>query len=403
MSLTIYRLARRLLPLVAKRSLMARVAAGREHPKNWIEKMGVPSLPRPNGPLVWLHAVGLGEVLSLRGLIAALHDANPALQFLVTTSSLAAADAFAKQDLPRTQHQFLPLDAPHYVAVFLDHWSPQIVVWAEQDLWPGLICDVAKRNIPQVLVNARMNNTSAAKHRRLRGAFRKALNHMEFITAQDTQTAQNLTTLGAEQTIAITGGTKAGAPPLAHDPAFLDELQLIAKGRRIWLCISAYIEDVAIAVEAQAIVHQTDPSVLLIIAPRHIDLVLDMAIPRRSKGQAPDGPIWVCDTLGDLGVLYRAADIALIGGTFHAIEGHNPWEAIALGCGVLHGPRTANFASDFAALDDCGAAASVTNAKAIADAILGKTRHPNATNADSLLAVAKGDVAALADRILRLL
>ena len=308
-----------------------------------------------------------------------------------------------KQDLPNTRHQFLPLDTNRYTTTFLDHWDPQLVVWAEQDIWPGFIDDVAWRDIPQVLVNARMNAASFAKHQKFAGAFRASLNKMARITAQDQQSADHLTRLGASQSISVTGGTKAGAPQLSHDPDFLADLKAKTTGRRVWLCASAYLEDVAVAVEAQAILRQSDPDALLIIAPRDPKLPLDATIPRHSNGDVPDGPLWICDTLGDLGTLYQLADLALIGGTFNVIQGHNPWEAVALGCGVLHGPNTANFRADFASLDACNAAVMVQDSAAIAAILRDTDARPVAANAAPLINAAKDQITDLARELRALL
>ena len=130
--LATYLAASRLVPLVAPGLLARRLVRGKELPDRWREKLGEASLPRPEGPLIWLHAVGLGEVLALRGLIAAM--ANPsAAEFLVTSTTRGSAEVLARNLPPRTRHQFLPLDAPGEVARFLDHWRPDLSIWAEQD------------------------------------------------------------------------------------------------------------------------------------------------------------------------------------------------------------------------------------------------------------------------------
>ena len=159
-SLALYRAAtsalRPLLPLHLKK----RLQRGREHSERWREKQGFSSLPRPVGKLVWLHAVGLGEVLALRGMIVALQTCDPCLQFLVTSSTTASAETFDKNLPPRTIHQFLPLDTGRYTQRFLDHWHPDLALWSEQDIWPGLVTQTARRGIPQALINVRMNATS---------------------------------------------------------------------------------------------------------------------------------------------------------------------------------------------------------------------------------------------------
>ncbi|MCO4848110.1 MAG: 3-deoxy-D-manno-octulosonic acid transferase [Yoonia sp.] len=395
----LYLAARRLIPLIAPLVLRARRKRGKEHRTRWVEKCGQPSLPRPTGPLIWLHGVGLGEVMSLRGLIAALHDIDDTLEFLVTTSSLAAASAFAGQMPLKTRHQFLPLDSPRYTRPFLDHWQPDLVIWAEQDIWPGLIHDVGKRGIPQALINARMNAVSFAKHAKQSGLFGVSLRRMAIITAQDQTTADNLIALGADPNIQVIQGLKAAAPMLAYDAPDLARLRDITQGRRVWVTAPAYGADVDIALAAHAKLRMSDPTALVIIAPRDPALHLPIDLPRRSKGQHPDGPVWVADTLGELGLFYRLADTALIGGSFHDIQGHNPWEAAAIGCAILHGPMTANFAYDYTELDRRGGAIMVETSADIVTALKSANTPVMIQNAGMLIAKAKTDLNTLATQL----
>lgn len=211
-TLRLYLALRHLVPLFATPFLKRRLARGKEHPTRWTEKLGRTTAERPSGPLIWLHAVGLGEVLSLRGIITEMGKIDPSTNFLITSSALSSANAIAGQMPPRTQHQFMPLDNAQFSQHFLNHWQPDLVIWAEQDIWPGLICDIAKRNIPQALVNARMSAFSFAKHAKTRALFSAALDRMVLITAQDSDTAMNLSALSVTKPISINNSFKAAAP-----------------------------------------------------------------------------------------------------------------------------------------------------------------------------------------------
>jgi len=199
-----YLAASYLIPLLAPTLLRRRLKRGKEHPTRWHEKLG-----RAVGPLVWLHAVGLGEVLSLRGLITAMAAARPDLSFLVTSTTAISANVFAKNAPPRTIHQFLPLDAPQYRRRFLDHFRPDLCIWAEQDLWPGMVSDLGRRTIPQCIVAARMNARSFSSHQKAKGLYRDLYGAMTLITAQDPQTAEHLKALGAA--VEVTGSLKPAA------------------------------------------------------------------------------------------------------------------------------------------------------------------------------------------------
>ena len=400
--LWLYLCARHAIPLIAKPLLKKRLAKGKEHPTRWTEKLGRPSAPRPKGPLIWLHAVGLGEVLSLRGLINAMNNIDPTANFLITSTALSSANGIAAQLPPRTQHQFLPLDVPSYAAQFLDHWQPDLVIWAEQDIWPGLIYDIHERGIPQALVNARMNATSFQKHAKAQALYKSAFHSMALITAQDRDTAEHLTKLGATAPITLNSSLKSAAPPLTCDVTELKILQRATQKRRVWIIAPAHAPDIDLAIKAHKMLLAHEPTALLIIAPRNLNTPLPENLPRRSAGQHPNGPIWIADTLGEMGLLYRLADTALIGGTFNDTQGHSPWEAAALGCAILHGPNTANFANAYAALDRNHAALLVTSSTEIADALLHANRTALIQNAKDLTAQARADIIPIAKSLLAL-
>lgn len=360
LALRAYLVASRAIPLVAPRVLGLRLARGKELPDRWREKLGEPSLPRPDGPLVWLHAVGLGEVLALRGLIAAMAGQSGA-EFLVTSTTRGSAEVLAKNLPPRTRHQFLPLDAPGYLERFLDHWRPSLSIWAEQDLWPGAVHAVDARGIPQALVNARMNPDAYARRRRWAGLYADLFARFRLITAQDGVTADHLQALGAKG-VSVRSSLKAAAPPLAADPKDLAAAREALVGQRPVLLASSHHDDEFATLAAFRALRRKP---LLVIAPRdpaRADEIAarvaehGMTSTRRSRGEGPTADIWIADTLGEMGLWYRLCPVTILGGTFGATEGHNPWEPAALGSAILHGPRTANFASDFNALHEAAAA-----------------------------------------------
>lgn len=399
-----YLIAARAIPLVAPGLLKRRLAKGKEDPARWREKLGEATEPRPDGPLIWLHAVGLGETLALRGLIAAMAAQSDA-QFLVTSTTRASAQVLAQNLPPRTRHQFLPLDAPGYLNRFLDHWRPSLSIWAEQDLWPGAVIATHARQIPLALVNARMNAAAFQRRKRWRALYADLFARFALITAQDDATATHLQALGAKG-IRVTGSLKAAAPPLSANPDALATARTALSGRRPILLASSHAEDEAVTLTALT---ASPVKPLLLIAPRDphrgpdiaaTATALGLTATLRSAGQGPTADVWIVDTFGELGLWFRLCPTTLIGGTFGLIEGHNPWEPAALGSAILHGPRIANFAADFAALDGAGGALAVT-ADALVPALMAD-HSPMAANAKALCDAAQGSLAPLAADLLAL-
>lgn len=395
----------RAITLIGPIHLRRRLAKGKELPDRWREKLGEPTEPRPDGPLVWLHAVGLGEVLALRGLIAAMAEQSDA-RFLVTSTTRGSAQVFAANLPPRTTHQFLPLDAPRYLNRFLDHWRPALSIWAEQDLWPGAVAATDARGIPLALVNARMNAEATARRLRYKTLFADLLSRFQVITAQDEGTAHNLQALGAKG-VRVTGSLKSAAPPLTADPQALSAAKAALGGRRPVLLASSHPDDEGIAFAA---LRDTQTRPLLIVAPRDphgrgTDVAARAAghgltATHRSAEQGPTADVWIADTFGEMGLWYRLCPVTLIGGSFGPTEGHNPWEPAALGSAILHGPHIANFAADFAALHGAGAAQPVSPETLVA--ALAADHSAMATRAKALSDLAKGSLRPLAAQLLDL-
>jgi 3-deoxy-D-manno-octulosonic-acid transferase len=386
--------------------LRRRLKKGKELPERWAEKLGHATVPRPDGPLIWMHAVGLGEALALRALIKALKSARPELHILVTSSTRGSAEALAANGLSGALHQFLPLDCPRARRRFLDHWRPDLAVWSEQDIWPGLVHATAQRGIPQMWINARMNADAHARRAKMPRLYRATYGCFARISAQDAQTARFITDLGGAAT--VRGSLKPAAAPLADQPGPRTLLAAMQAGRRIWLAASSHPQDEAIALEAH---RNADTPDLLIIAPRYAHRgpevettvrAMGLRVARRAKGETPDAEteVYVADTTGEMGLWYRLAETALIGGTFSDIQGHNPWEAAALGCAILHGPQTANFRADYQALDAANAATCVSDAPALTRALTAPATARQPAHAKALVEQGRSLVEQLASQLL---
>lgn len=397
---------------IAPGLLRRRLARGKEDPARWVEKLGQPTQERPEGQIIWLHAVGLGEVLALRALIAALSRAAPEVSFLVTSSARSSAQVLADNLPRRTIHQYLPLDAPRYLARFLDHWRPALSVWAEQEIWPGAVVASQRRGIPVALVNARITVAGFDSRRRVRGLFSDVLERMGLIAAQDAASARHLMQLGA-RSVQVAGSLKAAAPVLAVDAAALAECRAALGGRRIWVAASTHAGDEAEAIAAQVRLWAQDPAWVLILVPRdpvrrgEIAAALDAAaLPFVLRSQqvlpGPEHAVLLADSFGELGLWYRLAEAALIGGGFDAIGGHNPWEAAALGVAVFHGADVHNFAADYARLDGAGAAQVVAPGQ-LAGAIDGADIAAMTGRALAIVAQSAGAIDPLAAQLLGLM
>ncbi len=357
-----------------------------------------------------MHGVGLGEVLALRGLILSLLDQQPELSFLVTSSTKTSAEVFSKNTTPNTIHQFLPLDAMAFITKFLDHWQPQLSVWAEQDLWPAMVTETHRRNIPLTIVNARMNEKSYESRLKVKNLYSDLYKRFHSISTQEKTTARHMNLLGAS---AIVGGSlKAAAIPLQDNPDKRIEFSNSIAGRTCWLLASSHAEDETVALTAHQQLLKSHPQALLVIAPRLIDrkqdiinqcIEFNMSVATRSNNTLPGQHhnIYLADTFGEMGIWYRLSMAAFIGGSMGPVQGHNPWEAIALGCAVIHGPNVDNFANDYATLQKCNAALAISNAEQLLQCLRRDDQLQDANNnAKNLLADQNKPIDSIANMLL---
>lgn len=354
-ALTLYRALTTLLGPLIMLYLLRRLAAGKEDRARFAERRGLASRARPDGPLVWVHAASVGEAVSMLALIDELVAERPSVSVLVTTGTVTSARLLATR-LPegRARHQYVPVDRPAYVRRFLDHWRPDLALWVESELWPNLILETSARNVPLVLVNGRMSAESFRGWQRWPGIIRPVLHAFDLCLGQDVVQAERLRQLGAERTLCV-GNLKAAAGPLPVSEAELARLAVQAAGRPLWLAASTHAGEEEAAAEAHRVLKQRWPDILTIIVPRHparagaIAAMLKgdgLTVARRSLAEPIDArtEIYLGDTLGELGLFYRLAGVAFIGGSLAPMGGHNPLEAALLDCALLHGPDMSNCA-----------------------------------------------------------
>jgi 3-deoxy-D-manno-octulosonic-acid transferase len=352
-ALGLYRAGTRLAVPYLRGLLRRRLAAGKEDPHRLAERQGVPSRPRPDGPLIWLHAASVGESISALSLIDRLLDRHPDAHILVTTGTVTSARLLATRLPARSFHQYFPLDVPNWGRGFLDHWRPDLVLWMESELWPNMLGELRRRGVPMALVNARMSAASFANWRRLPGAAATLLDSFAICFAQSEEQAERLRRLGARDVICA-GNLKYSADPLPADAEALVALRALLDGRAVVLWASTHEGEERIAGALHQRLRVDRPNVLTVIVPRHPARAAEIAgeltqtglrVRQRSCGDAvtDSDDIYLADTMGELGLFYRVAGIAVIGNSFGHDGGHNPLEAAQLDCAVLFGPGMANF------------------------------------------------------------
>jgi 3-deoxy-D-manno-octulosonic-acid transferase len=373
LSLSAYRLATRLGTPFAGLLLILRLNKGKEDPLRLDERKGVAALPRPSGALVWLHGASVGEALSLLPLMERLTQSGR--HVLLTTGTVTSAGLLARRMPGDAIHQYAPLDAPGYMRRFFRHWRPDLGLIAESELWPNMIVEATGAGTPLVMVNARMSPRSFERWTRAPALIAALLQRVDLALAQSEGDADRLRRLGARAASAI-GNLKFDAPAPPADRRELAALAGLTSGRQIWIAASTHEGEERIAAEAHGRLAAVFPDALTLIAPRHPErgeaiaaqlAALGFACALRSRGEPPgrETAIYVCDTIGELGLFYRLAGIVLVGKSLTGRGGQNPIEPAKLASAILHGPHVGNFADVYALLDRDGGAALTRDAEEI--------------------------------------
>lgn len=365
--------------------LERRRAAGKEDADRLAERFGEPSRPRPAGALAWVHGASVGESLSALAFIERVLAERPGFSVLVTTGTVTSARLLESRLPRRAFHQYVPVDHAGWIQRFLDHWRPDLALWLESELWPNLIQGVADAQIPLVLLNGRMSEASFLRWKRVPFLIRPLLGHFALCLGQDEEQTGRLSALGAPKALSV-GNLKFAAAPLPVDEGALGRLRREIGDRPCWLAASTHPGEEALAARVHRAVAPAQPGLLTIVVPRHADrgeaIAAELAgeghrVARRSAGDAIDGAdIYLADTMGELGLFYRLAEVVFVGKSLLHAGGHNPLEPAQLGCAVVVGPQMHNFAEMVDRLRAGGALTEVADEAGLAAGVAALLADP---------------------------
>jgi 3-deoxy-D-manno-octulosonic-acid transferase len=356
-----------------------RLARGKEDPDRVQERRGEATEERPHGRLVWLHGASVGEFLSVVPLVERLQARG--VTVLVTTVTLSAASLAAKRLPPGAIHQFMPWDVPAYVDRFLNHWEPDLAIFAESELWPNLIMRTTARGTPLIQVNGRMSERSFRGWQRVPRSIGALLSRFELCLMQTVDDARRVEALGAPR-VSTTGNLKFDVPAPEAEPNAAMALAKAIGFRPVFLAASTHDGEDAVVLEAHRQMAPRLSNLLTIIAPRHpergeaiaaLSEQMGLQAVRRATGALPSirHAVYVADTLGEMGLFYRAAPVAFLGGSLIRHGGQNPIEPAKLGAAIVHGPHVFNFTAVYDALARGGGAVTIDDGQSLADVTLG--------------------------------
>lgn len=338
---------------------------------------------RIDRPVIWVHAVSVGEVRASAPLVRALQKSYPGHLLLVTCMTATGREAIDQVFGPDVLAAFLPYDFRFAVRRFLRHFRPRIGVLMETEIWINLLAECRAAKVPVLLANGRMSQRSARRYQRLAALTRPAFESLAAVCAQSEADANRFAALGAHR-VQVAGNLKFDVEPDAELASAGADLRKSLAGRKVLVLASTREGEEKLLL--QALSNRLDDGLLVVLVPRHpqrfdeVDGLISAAgwaHARRSRGGALEGvQVLLGDTMGEMSFYYGAADVAVIGGSLLPFGGQNPIEASAVGVPVVIGPHMENFSEVARLALESGAALQAADAAGAIEAAFALLADP---------------------------
>ncbi len=348
------------------------------------ERFGFMSKPTSELPVIWVHAVSVGEVRTSGALVNRLLRTFPRYQVLMTTITPTGAEQVRQLFAGEVAHRYLPYDLPCGVRTFLRTVNPRLLIIMETEIWPNLLHYCKRNGVPALLVNARLSVESYRGYLRFRRFSANTLQTLSHIAAQGEEDAGRFLALGARPgDVSVTGNLKFDVEIPDNVTAQAGALRrFFSADRPVWIAASTHEGEEKLVLEAFQRVRETLADCLLIIAPRHperFDNVYNLCrrrgfvvVKRTDEGlyDQRNTDVYLVDTMGELPLFYGSADAAFVGGSLVPAGGHNVLEAARLGIAVISGKHTFNFREIISLFKDGDALIIVSDPAALAASVV---------------------------------
>ena len=368
--------------------ILIRVLKKKEDPKRFLEKIGKFNNKNKNNNLIWFHGSSVGEILSIVPLIEKLNKKKNIKRILITSNTLSSAKIIKKLKLKKTFHQFFPLDTDFLVEKFLNHWKPNVVFFIESEIWPNMIFKIKQKNIPLILLNARITKKSFNKWKKILFFSKKIFNEFDLCLGQNDETCKYLKILGAKNI------KKIGNLKFAHSQIELKSKQSnkikknLNNKKIIFSAISTHNREEIFCGKVHSNLKKKYRNIISIIIPRHIhrtneikeqlnsnDLNVHLHSSNRPINRETD--IYLVDTFGETKSFLKLSKIAFIGKSVHGFGGQNPLEAARLGNRIIHGPNIENFIEVYDFLKKLGISTKINSNKDLENLVYQFNRKKN--------------------------
>ena len=333
--------------------IIFRILKNKEDNKRFIEKFSIPSKKRNKGKLIWFHGASVGELLSVIPLIKNYEKKKYIKQILVTSSTLSSSKILKKFNFKKTVHQFYPIDSFFLTNKFLEFWKPSIAIFIDSEIWPCMFKNIKKKNIPLILLNARLTKKTFKRWIRFKDFCAQVLSNITISYPQNRETQMYLKKLKSKK-LKYLGNLKFAENHTDN----LDKINLRLKKqlirKKLWVASSTHQGEEIFCAKAHIELKKKIKNLITIIIPRHIHrsqniiseierLNLKVSYHSSKPKSLKNTDIYIVDTFGETKKFHRIGCSVFLGGSIIKRGGQNPLEAARYGAKILHGPNIDNF------------------------------------------------------------
>ena len=358
----LYRLIINTILILSPIIIIFRILKNKEDPIRFKEKLGIFEKKSIKGKLIWFHGSSVGEILSIIPLVEKFEKNKNIKNILITSNTFSSSKVLKKFRLKKTIHQFLPIDSRILVKKFLSNWEPSVAIFIESEIWPNFINEINRKEIPLILINARMTKKTFLKWNNLKNFSKSIFNKFNLTLSQNKETMFFLKKLGSKN-IKNFGNLKFAENKSIKDNNIKSKklLKFFKSKNFVFGGISTHSGEEEFCGKIQTLIKYKIKNSLTVIIPRHIDRCADIIMRLQNLGLKvhlhsdksnidKKTDIYLVDSFGETNSFINQCNIVFLGGSVIKRGGQNPLEAIRLKCKVLHGPYTYNFSEVYALL-----------------------------------------------------
>ncbi len=378
----IYQIIISLILILSPLILIYRIFKNKEDKRRFKEKISIPTKIRSNGRLIWFHGASVGELISIIPLLKKYEKEKSIHQILVTSSTLSSSKVIKKFNFKKIIHQFYPIDHIIFVNKFLNYWRPSTAIFIDSEIWPCMFKKINDKNIPLLLLNARLTKKSINKWMKVKNFSKSIFNKISIAYPQNLETKLYLKKIGFNK-IKNLGNLKFAEN---YDDKFLklnEKLKLEFIKKKVWVASSTHYNEEIFCAKAHMALKKKFKNLLTIIIPRHIDRVgeivsdlkkfnLNISLHSLKKTNLNNIDIYIVDTFGETKKFHKIAKSVFLGGSVVKRGGQNPLEAARFGSRIIHGPNTQNFTDIYKLLRSFNVSKKITTPEQLASSIIFK-------------------------------